>query len=81
MVLFTTLMSPGNLLCVNNKLKLKLNDEYKFDVDKSNISAIVSKINYVLANYDTCKHDFNFYRERIKKEREIFESEIDGLFL
>lgn len=60
---------------------MPINDEYKFDVDKSNISAIVSKINYVLANYDTCKHDFNFYRERIKKEREIFESEIEGLFL
>ena len=60
---------------------MPINDEYKFDVDKSNISAIVSKINYVLANYDRCKHDFDFYRERIKKEREIFESEIDELFL
>lgn len=60
---------------------MPINDEYKFDINKSNISAIVSKINYVLANYDTCKYDFDFYRERIKKERDIFENEIDELFL
>lgn len=59
---------------------MPINDEYKFDVDKLNIPTIVSKIKYVLANYDICKHDFDFYRTRIKKEKEIFENEVEELF-
>lgn len=58
-----------------------INDEYKFGVKEKNVPYIIEKIRYVLANYNDCKHDFDFYRSRIRREREIFHNEIEELFL
>lgn len=58
-----------------------IEDEYKFDAKSSNISAITSEISYILKNYDECKHDFDFYRSRIRKEQEVFYGEIENVFL
>jgi len=55
-------------------------EEYKFD---SNTTAadIVSKINHVLNEYDSCIEDFSFYREVIRNEKEIFISSVDSVFV
>lgn len=57
-----------------------IEDEYKFEVKESNIPAIALEIMHVLQNYDACKHDFDFYRSRIRKEQGVFYNEIDNVF-
>ena len=57
-----------------------LEDEYKFDVKDQNIPRIVKEINHVLENYGVCKHDFDFYRTRVKQEQSVFYQEIDNIF-
>ena len=54
-------------------------DEYKFDVDDSNIPQIISKITTILDNYDKITCDFDNYRELIKKEHVLFSNQVSFL--
>lgn len=56
-------------------------DTYKFDVCENSIPSIVAEIKYILANYESCKFDFDFYRNRVRNEQEIFYQEIEEIFM
>mgnify|MGYP006972501665 FL=1 len=56
-------------------------DIYKFDVCENSIPSIVAEIKYILDNYESCKFDFDFYRNRVRKEQEIFYQEIEEIFI
>lgn len=51
---------------------VNISEEYKFDRDSKNLPAICEKIREVLKHYDTCKADFDGYRQSIKHERQQF---------
>lgn len=57
-----------------------LENKYKFDERKANISDVICRINDTLENYDSCIDDFAFYRHKISLEKEEFEKQIDDLF-
>ena len=48
--------------------------EYKFDRNTANLPAICNKIQYVLQHYDIITPYFDFYRDRIKHEKELFQA-------
>ena len=53
-------------------------DKYKFE--KNEITSIVSTIKDILDNYQTHIDAFTHYREKIMKEKEVFENEVDTIF-
>lgn len=53
-----------------------IDESYKFETSKANIRAICNKIDYILNNYDKCIKDFDVYKIRIMREKEIFYNEI-----
>lgn len=60
---------------------LPINDEYKFDAKSCNINKICEKISNIITDYDDCIKDFDIYQKAIKKEKGIFFSQIDYIFL
>lgn len=54
-------------------------EEYKFDRDSKNLPAICEKIREVLKHYETCKADFDGYRQSIRHERHQFQEGIKAL--
>lgn len=56
-----------------------IDDSYKFNENQP--KDIIDKIKEVFENYDTSYAKQSEYHERIRKEKEIFEKEIDDLFL
>lgn len=58
-----------------------IKDEYKFDTKNSSIKYVISKIKYILTNYEMCKADFNEYRKIVSNEKKLFFKEIDDIFL
>jgi len=56
-------------------------DCYKFDDSNENIPHIVNKIKECMEKYDTKIYDFSYYREFILNEYEIFEKDVQELFI
>jgi len=54
--------------------------EYKFDESTSSVYEIVEKIRFVVDNYEEYKKHFDNYRQRILKEKAVFEIEVTKLF-
>lgn len=57
-----------------------IEEEYKFEDKDDNIGIIVEKIEYMLKNYESESINFKEYRERILKEEEKFEEDINIIF-
>jgi len=57
-----------------------IDDSYKFDLRFINIEDIAQRIRYVLANYNICCKDFEFYKARILREQDVFEREVVNFF-
>lgn len=53
-------------------------DKYKFD--EKDLDLIVEAIKDIILNFDVCKNDFHFYRNRILLEKNKFHSEIEEIF-
>jgi len=53
--------------------------QYKIS-EKAPVKDILNKINYMLNNFESITDDFDFYRNRILKEKEIFENQIREIF-
>lgn len=51
-------------------------DRYKIDDKDSNVPLIVNEIKNIFSSYCNLIHDFDEYREMIKKEEQIFESDV-----
>lgn len=60
---------------------MPINDSYKFDAKSKNLDAICSSIENVIINYESCIGDFSDYRNLIRNEQKIFNSQIDSIFL
>lgn len=60
---------------------MPIDESYKFETKRANIRAICEKIDYILNNYSRCVNDFDFYRKRIYKEKELFYNEIENFFI
>lgn len=58
-----------------------IGSDYKFEATKSSLPAIVERIKYVLAHYDSCIHDFEFLRKTIMGEQAAFYREVETAFL
>ena len=52
-----------------------IQNSYKFNHDRSNISAIVQRMLYVLEHYDECRPDFDEYRQSLINDRDSLPSE------
>lgn len=59
-----------------NEVDLPIPYSFKFEESNENIQQIISKIRFCFANYATVKNDFTVYKERIKSEELVFESEL-----
>ena len=57
-----------------------IEDEFKFNDSEENIDSIISKINYLIENYENETKKFDLYRDRISKEEIVFEKDIDKIF-
>lgn len=57
-----------------------INEEYKYDAKKSNITNIKRKIQFVFNNYTKCYNDFEYLRKQIIQEKNVFQKEIDNIF-
>lgn len=58
-----------------------IDPKYKFDAKRSNLSKIVDRIDEVMSDYKSHIDDFDFYKKRILKEKELFYSEIEDIFM
>lgn len=56
-----------------------IDDTYKFN--ENQITQIIAKIRQIFEDYDSSYSEQSEYHARIRKEKEIFEKEIDDLFL
>lgn len=57
-----------------------IDSDYKFAVKRRNIPAISRKIREVLENFDTHTSRFDNYRERIRREKAEFATQINNFF-
>lgn len=57
-----------------------IDSEFKFQNKKSNIPKIVEKIRDCINNYDHKVTQFETYRNRIRKEKDLFESDVKSIF-
>lgn len=57
-----------------------IQSKYKFEVKSSNIFEISKAIKDAIINYSEINSDFDFYRNRVLKEEQIFDSEIQDIF-
>lgn len=55
-------------------------NNYKFEVEEKLIPQIVKTIKHCLTNYEEVYHDFDKYREIIKKEPERFLRDVNAIF-
>jgi len=70
----------GKKGAARNEIDIPIKDCYKFNDIQSEIPEIVKKINYIMSNYNSCICDFNSYKEIIKMEKEIFNSDVESIF-
>lgn len=54
--------------------------EFKFERNRRNIPKVLDKIEDIFANYEVEAEKFEFYRDFILKEQEIFNKDVDKLF-
>lgn len=59
---------------------MPIDSKYKIKQSLSNIPAIADRIKYVLAHYDECKGDFDYYRSQVLSEKDRFIREIESFF-
>jgi len=57
---------------------ISISNKYKFD--EKDLGLIIVAIEDVILNFDVCKKDFYFYRNRILLEKNKFNSEIEEIF-
>lgn len=57
-----------------------INDNFKYDITKSNIQQIVDKIMHILNNYEDMNRQFDSYRKIVTEEQYIFYQEIEDIF-
>ena len=60
---------------------MPIDDFYKFEANSNNLDAICLGIQNVIINYESCIGDFSDYRNLIRNEQKIFNSQIDSIFL
>jgi len=53
-------------------------NKYKFD--EKDLDLIIEAIEDIILNFEVCKNDFHFYRNRILLEKDKFHSEIEEIF-
>ena len=71
----------GNLGASRFYEDVPIEEQYKFNVNKSNISSICDSIMNILKNYELCNSHFDNYRRIIKLEQKDFYEEITRAFL
>lgn len=54
--------------------------EYKFKEKETSIQDIISKIEYILGNYDIIIHEFSHYRKAIQLEYSEFKRQVNAIF-
>lgn len=57
-----------------------INNQYKFDEKRNGLQSIISRIEDVMENYEDNIVNFEFYRNRIRNEKQVFESEVEAIF-
>ena len=53
--------------------------KYKIADTEENIPKIIDRIHYIFNNFSICTKDFDLYREKIKREKALFELEVKDL--
>lgn len=53
--------------------------KYKIEDKEENIPKIIDRIHYIFNNFSICTKDFDPYREKIKREKTLFELEVKDL--
>ncbi|MDR0833736.1 MAG: hypothetical protein LBN93_06055 [Candidatus Symbiothrix sp.] len=54
--------------------------KYKIDEKNTSVKEVINRIKFMLDHYDKINEDFDFYRNRILKEKEIFEQQVKDIF-
>lgn len=57
-----------------------IDDQFKFDCNEDNISAIVDKVRSCINNYNEYSGYFDRYREMIRNEKNIFSKDVTKIF-
>ena len=57
-----------------------IDKKYKFNNTNENIVKIGHLIRNIMDDYDAHNLNFDFYRDRVKKEKKMFEKEVLDLF-
>lgn len=57
-----------------------LANEFKFDENKASTSSILRKIEEVLVNYEELVPKYDYYRDQVLNEKEIFEKQVKLIF-
>lgn len=70
----------GKRGAAGNPVDVMIPSHYKYDDNQANISAIVKCIRDIFGDYGKCFEQQKEYREKIKNEKSVFESEIASLF-
>lgn len=60
---------------------VSISDEFKYDESKSDKNEIISKVTYILNNYESMNSQFDYYRGLILKEQADFEDQVKRLFV
>lgn len=53
---------------------------YKFDQNKDSLNSIIDRIQYSLTNYESDVSNFDYYRNQILQEKELFVKQVKNLF-
>lgn len=61
------------------KEDINIHDEYKFERKEESIPFIIDKIHYIFNHFEDCYKDFNYYRDIIKSEYDLFKTGVSIL--
>lgn len=70
----------GKLGSANFYEDVPIDEQYKFEIEDSNIPNIIKKIRDCLNNFEQIQQDFDIYRSMIENEKKKFNRDIDKVF-
>lgn len=70
----------SNIGSAKNKIDVPIPKEFKFDIDDKNINDICNLINDMVYDFDYYTSLFDIYREKVKKQNDIFKKNISLIF-
>lgn len=64
-----------------NKIDVMIPDKYKFDINNLNMENLIELIIDMVNNFERYTNDFDSYRLKVVKQKEIFHNNIQSIFL